>query len=169
MFGELTQIKLFIPTNVRHTASAIKKIKVGDKLLGPDNTVRNVLSILRGKGQLYNVRQSNGIIYPVGENHILSLVKYNHETREYDFLEIPAIEFIKGSKRMKNEWYGYKTIATASGKWKNIGETEIGKYDIRSKLSSLTFKNIGEGRYYGIEVDDDHRIMLNDHTVVYHG
>ena len=53
----------------------VQDIKVGDQLMGPDSTHRNVLSIARGKEQMYWVRQSRGDDYRVNESHILSLVR----------------------------------------------------------------------------------------------
>lgn len=55
----------------------VQDVKVGDKLMGPDSTERNVLSLKRGREQMYWIRQNKGQDYRVNENHILSLVKYS--------------------------------------------------------------------------------------------
>lgn len=59
------------------TYKEVQDIKVGDKLMGPDSTERNVLSLKRGREQMYWIRQNKGQDYRVNENHILSLVKYS--------------------------------------------------------------------------------------------
>lgn len=53
----------------------VEDVKVGDKLMGVDSTPRNVLSLCRGREQMYWVRQVKGLDYRVNENHILSLHK----------------------------------------------------------------------------------------------
>ena len=52
----------------------VEDIKVGDVLMGPDGTPRNVLTVTTGVEQMYWVRQKKGIDYRVNESHILSLV-----------------------------------------------------------------------------------------------
>ena len=51
----------------------VEDIQIGDVLMGPDSSPRNVLSISRGREQMYWVRQSNAMDYRVNESHILSL------------------------------------------------------------------------------------------------
>lgn len=53
----------------------VQDIKVGDKLLNENNEIVNVLELIRGREQMYVVRQENGIEYRVNENHILTLEK----------------------------------------------------------------------------------------------
>ncbi len=55
------------------TREVIENIKVGDKLLGPDGSVRNVLGLGRGKETMYKVTPVKGDPYFVNESHILSL------------------------------------------------------------------------------------------------
>lgn len=57
------------------TIKMVQDIVVGDKLLGPDGTVRNVLSTVSGREQLYKVTPVKGDAYVVNESHILSLRK----------------------------------------------------------------------------------------------
>ena len=55
------------------TRDAIENIKVGDKLLGPDGSIRNVLALGRGRETMYKVSPVKGEPYYVNESHILSL------------------------------------------------------------------------------------------------
>lgn len=48
-------------------------IKVGDKIMGDDGTVRNVLALYGGREMMYWVHQNKGMSYRVNESHILSL------------------------------------------------------------------------------------------------
>lgn len=55
----------------------VEDIVVGDLLMGIDSTPRTVLSLNRGREQMYWVRQKKGTDYRVNASHILSLKKYN--------------------------------------------------------------------------------------------
>lgn len=51
----------------------VEDVKVGDVLMGPDGSPRNVLSTTVGVEQMYWIRQKKGMDYRVNESHILSL------------------------------------------------------------------------------------------------
>ena len=55
------------------TLKNVEDINVNDLLMGDDSTPRRVLSLARGREQMYWVRQKHGIDYRVNESHILSL------------------------------------------------------------------------------------------------
>lgn len=97
---------------------SLKKVEdviVGDLLMGPDNTPRTVLGITNGQGQLYKVKQNNGIDYIVNSEHILSLKKstcQKDQGRYQDFddvVNIKITDYILQSDRFKRYFYGYKT------------------------------------------------------------
>ena len=56
------------------TLKSVEDLNIGEQLMGPDGTPRNILSTCTGKEQMYWVRQKRGIDYRVNESHILSLV-----------------------------------------------------------------------------------------------
>ena len=58
------------------TIKMVQDIKVGDVIMGDDSTPRNVLSLARGREQMYKVIPKKGDPYIVNESHILSL-KYS--------------------------------------------------------------------------------------------
>ena len=51
----------------------VQDIKVGDVIMGDDSTPRNVLSLARGREQMYKVINKIGEYYICNESHILSL------------------------------------------------------------------------------------------------
>ena len=51
----------------------VQDIKVNDKIMGDDLKERNILSLAKGKEQMYKIYQDIGIDYVVNESHILSL------------------------------------------------------------------------------------------------
>lgn len=63
-------------TKVRMADNSVKHVEdvvVGDLLLGPDGSVRNVLTLGRGSEMMYRVDQNYGDSYTVNASHILSL------------------------------------------------------------------------------------------------
>ena len=53
---------------------AVEDVEVGDLLMGDDGTPRRVLSLVRGREQMYRIRYHDKTYYDVNESHILSLV-----------------------------------------------------------------------------------------------
>jgi replicative DNA helicase len=79
----------------------VEDIQVGEQLMGDDSKPRNVLSIARGRENMYWVRQQNGISYRVNESHILSLKTQTNETQNIevrDYLKLTDKESLKGYK-----------------------------------------------------------------------
>ena len=55
------------------TTKKVQDIKIGDTLLGPDGTLRNVLSTTSGKDNLYKITPVKGDSYITNSVHLLSL------------------------------------------------------------------------------------------------
>ena len=55
------------------------EISVGDFVVGDDGTKREVLSVINGKGHLYEVQQANSEPYVVNAEHILTLHMPDHK------------------------------------------------------------------------------------------
>ena len=89
---------------------AVEDIRVGDQLMGDDSTPRNVLSLARGREEMYWVRQNRGIDYRVNKSHILSLKRSRNEGRHRhgDILNIEISDYIKKSDKFKSNYKGYK-------------------------------------------------------------
>jgi replicative DNA helicase len=88
----------------------VENIKVGDLLMGDDSTPRKVLSLARGREEMYWVRQNDGIDYRVNKSHILSLKSSTDEAehKSGDVLNISVDDYLKKSDRFKNNFSGYK-------------------------------------------------------------
>ncbi len=56
-----------------HTIKKIKDIKIGEKIIGDDNSERTIMTIMNDKDQMYLVEQSKGMDYIVNSKHILVL------------------------------------------------------------------------------------------------
>lgn len=131
------------------TIKMVQDVQVGDLLMGPDSTPRRVLSLARGREAMYRVTPVKGDPYVVNESHILSLrndlgVVKNISVREY--LAEPH------HWRIRNP--GWRVPGILRG-------------DLTPELSHITVDPIGEGDYYGFEIDGDHLFMLGDFTVTH--
>lgn len=69
----------------------VESVRVGDRLMGPDGTPRNVLSVASGFGPMYRITPVKGEAYEVNDAHILSLKANNgtHGIRLSDGTHVP--------------------------------------------------------------------------------
>jgi Hom_end-associated Hint len=119
-------------------------ICVGDVLVGDDGKQRIVQRLMQGEDELYKVHQNKGMDYVVSSKHKLAL-KYSGDDNT---VEIVVDEYINLEQSMKNSLMGYKVDRTSQDVVKtNIAVTPIGK-----------------NKYYGWEVDSNHRFLLADTT-----
>jgi superfamily II DNA or RNA helicase len=68
----------------------VQDIVPGDRIMGDDSTIRNVLSICSGSEMMYTVKYLSGESYTVNESHILSLVDNDNK-----FVDISVMEYLK--------------------------------------------------------------------------
>jgi len=54
---------------------AVENVRAGDRLMGPDSTPREVLSLARGTGPMMEVRPVKGRPWVVNDEHVLTLVR----------------------------------------------------------------------------------------------
>lgn len=130
------------------TIKMSQDIQVGDELVGDDGDLRTVLNTFSGIDELYQVNQTKSINYVVNSKHILVLIK------DDEIVEIMVSDYMKLSITEKDELIGFKVINSKSTNKQNIIKTPI------------YVENIKKGRYYGWEVDSNHRFILSDFTVV---
>ena len=62
------------------TIKCVQNVVVGDVLMGDDSTPRTVLSLGRGKDNMYKITHDNEDFYTVNSEHILCL-KYSNSKR----------------------------------------------------------------------------------------
>ena len=88
----------------------VEDVQVGDLLMGDDSTPRRVLSLARGRENMYWVRQNKGDDYRVNESHILSLKRSRNEGphRHGDVLNIEVREWLKKTPKFRSNYKGYK-------------------------------------------------------------
>lgn len=104
-FGKGTRILLF-----SGELKAVEDIQVGDVLMGDDSAPRRVLSLARGREDMYWVRQKKGMDYRVNASHILSLKRSRNEGKHKngDVLNLPLSEYLAASAKFRSNYKGYK-------------------------------------------------------------
>lgn len=96
----------------------VEDIKIGDKLMGDDNTPRKVISLATGKECLYRVSSKYGKTesYTVNESHILSLWNSSSSYGGHCVVDICLKDYIKKSENFKRMHLGYKKSVEFSKK-----------------------------------------------------
>lgn len=93
----------------------VENIKVGDLLMGDDSTPRKVLSLARGREQMYRISSKKGDEYVCNESHILSLkcsTYCSKKLQKGDIIDISVKDFLKLPKSFHGRGgplLGYKT------------------------------------------------------------
>ena len=145
------------------TRKMVQDIEVGDKVMGVNNTVRTVESLIRGNGKLFKISQSRGEDYIVNEGHVLAL-EYSSK-RKYmgyskgDKLTMTVHDFMQIPASQRRHFKGYKDSYELKEK-----EFAISPY---INTSVLTVEEVGNGDFYGFELDGDRLYLLNDCTVTH--
>lgn len=86
------------------TFKKVEHVKVGDKLMGPDSTPREVLKLVSGEDELYRVTQRRtGVSYVFNQHHELALKKSQTD----DLVLIPIRDYVKRSNTWKkfHRWF----------------------------------------------------------------
>ena len=79
------------------TIKMVQDIIVGDVIMGDDSTPRNIITLARGREQMYKIIPNKGDSYTVNESHILSL-KYsssvNKQTPKGTIRDISVLDYL---------------------------------------------------------------------------
>jgi superfamily II DNA or RNA helicase len=132
----------------------VQNIKPGDKLLGDDSTIRNVLSINDGKEIMYKITNKHNESYTVNESHILSLmcvkdVYYNNKKYNVgDILDINILEYLK-TTYLKQHFKGYKTPVRFKNIYMENTENDSETYNEEgSSIKDYDVNNLVNNKYY---------------------
>ena len=92
------------------TLKKVEDVQAGELLMGDDSTPRRVLSIARGRENMYWVPQNKGNDYRVNESHILSLKRSRNEGthRHGDVLNITVKDYLEKGPKFRSNYKGYK-------------------------------------------------------------
>ncbi len=92
------------------TIKPVEAIQKGDLLMGDDSTPRRVLSLARGREQMYWIRQKHGMDYRVNESHILSLKKSRNgdAVPRGTVVDLSVRDYLQKSTKWQNDHKGFK-------------------------------------------------------------
>jgi len=131
------------------TLEMVQNIKIGDKLIGDDGNIRNVLEITNGIDMLYSIKQNDGMEYNVNSKHTLILKPNDNNVIRFH----PNLFIVK--------WFDHKNLKYSS---KNFKYTSENKEEIYQNAISFS-KNLHTPEYIKIKVDEyiklSEKIKLN--------
>lgn len=132
--------------------------------MGPDSEPREVLKLVRGKENMYQINPVKGKSFIVNENHILHLKhikpnffmqkEWNISVREFLDLEITAtsnlrlVKYIPPSER--------RVFASESENTEPVNLVEISSVE-----------SVGVDDFYGFTVDKDHLYVMDDFWITH--
>jgi len=117
----------------------VQELELGDFLMGDDNSPRKILSLARGRDQMYKIIPDKGAIYTVNSEHILCLKDIDNihniiEISIKDYLELPK------EQQINLRTYKAKNIIFFN-KW--ITEEDINKFEPKTQdefLENIIYK-----------------------------
>src|SRR5690606_24125240 len=132
-------------TKVRMYDGSLKEVQdvqIGDLLMGDDSTPRKVLSLARGREEMFRIKQSNGMDYVVNKSHILSLRNINTQ----DVVDVPLRDYLNSEQ---DHLKGYKVFVEFPDGSVIEGQPGPKLGPGGSLLSDIETESLGEGDYYG--------------------
>jgi superfamily II DNA or RNA helicase len=124
----------------------VQDIEVCDLVMGDDSKPRTILSICKGKEQLYKVISEHGESYTVNESHILSLVKNN------EIIDISVKDYLL----LDNDLLGYKVPIDFPEK----------KIEIDPYIIGLWFGKNKKYEYYITDISKD-EVYINTNSEIF--
>jgi DNA repair exonuclease SbcCD nuclease subunit len=177
------------------TVKYSQDIKVGDEVMGDDNTPRKVLNLTHGEAKMYDIVQLGAQHYTVTENHILCL-KIPFPTEIYlNVIEnLWTVEWLSSELVIERKNFSFtdnvtkeevkiiaekflETVPTIGISKINISVCDFLKLPekIKNKLFGysesddffIKVRPSSETEFYGWETDGNHMFLLADGTVVH--
>lgn len=136
------------------TIKPVEQIQAGELVMGPDSLPRRVVGLARGREAMYRIVPTKGDPYTVNESHILSF------RNERGLILNISVRQMKNHKSMCAELrrLGFQG-------WRVPG---VLKGDTTPELTGIKIEPVGEGDYYGFELEGPDRLfLLGDFTVTH--
>jgi hypothetical protein len=143
-FAKDTPIRMWDGTLKYSQDICVGDILVGDEDFGQPQP-RHVLKLCSGEDDLFRVEQEHGVDYVVNSKHTLVLLSNEVEDT---VVEITVEDYLKLPKEQADLLLGWKS--------------DDGCFPV----TRIKVTPIGKGQYYGWTVDENHRFLLADSTVV---
>lgn len=136
----------------------IEDINYGDLVMGDDSTPRTICGTTNGIDDLYEiehigaVRYIDPITYTVNSHHVLSLF----DVSEKKYIDIKIKDYLSLSSVKREKMLGYRVGVKINNKIRGINE-----------FSHIKVSEKGKGKYYGFELDGNHRFVLGNFIVTH--
>jgi hypothetical protein len=143
-----------------NTVKKVQNIGVGELVLGDDYTPRQVLALSSGEDELFEVTHSGSDSYVVNSRHILSL----SPKKGGCIIDMPIKEYMALSQSNKENLCGFKLLADEVKQFMDTRKRTSGFGIIREDIK---VRPIGRGKYYGFELDKNHRFVLGNYIVTH--
>ena len=136
------------------TVKMVQYIKINDVIMGDDSTPRNVLSICKGKEQMYEIKPIKGESFTCNESHILSLKISTHKS--IFKLKTGKVKIHYFNKvDLKWDYYYYDSEEDAKKNLHKFTEDDILDISVKNYLSlSKTIKDKLKCYKVGINFDE---------------
>ena len=115
------------------TIKPIEMIHKNEYVMGDDSTPRKVLSLGTGVDTMYKITEcdTRGLnSYTVNKNHIISLIKYNHDDgcNTYEKVDMNIEEYLNLSIEQKDLYYCYRRVVQFPPNNLNMNKSKLFKY-----------------------------------------
>ena len=118
----------------------VEDIEVGDVVMGDDERGRNVLSLIHNREMMYVVKYDSGT-FRCNENHILTV--FNQETNQVE--DVYILEYLRSAHKYKG----------------------IRRINSHYEYFDMTIERDCVDDYYGFEIDDNKRFIIEDNIVTH--
>ncbi len=118
----------------------VEDIEVGDIVMGDDERGRNVLSLIHNREMMYVVKYDSGT-FRCNENHILTV--FNQETNQVE--DVYILEYLRSAHKYKG----------------------IRRINSHYEYFDMTIERDCVDDYYGFEIDDNKRFIIEDNIVTH--
>jgi hypothetical protein len=138
------------------TVKKVQDVNVGDLLMGDDSTPRNVLTLARGREQMYKISSKKGDTYTCNESHILSLKSSSNHSKKIKkggIVDISVIDYLNLPKSFHGKGgvlFGYKVPIEFEEKLVEFDPYLLGYWlgDGTSSASAITCQDSSVLYYY---------------------
>jgi len=137
------------------TTKAAQDVKVGDSLIGPDSRPREVLELVSGKDEMFEITPSKSKPFIVNGEHILHLKTSNELKSIPKTINVTVNDYLKLSKSVRDSsWYVLSKPSIVSFP-KNNGKELFEPYFIGLWLGDGTSSGTG------VTVSDSDEVTIN--------
>jgi replicative DNA helicase len=146
------------------TIKNVENVNVGDKIMGDDSTVRNVLELCYNNDMMYKITPvDGGESYTVNETHILSLKNIVSDQT----VDMVLKDFLQESDSFKNDHLWYRTSAEFAEQQYSIDPYFIGYWlvfnDTINNISNIIPNDIA---YHFFDYLRDNSLMKNNEKYI---